>query len=343
MLENPHQYALEMFKDDHTPLGQVAVEVDWEPARESVCFSAARRGELPIWEAGRTASVEPVWHRTLGEPYLSGFRVAVSRNGSGEVGADFPLAYFSGLAQTASSYFVKRGQLKDGEYFKYSVLAFPRRDEPGAQTGLRLVAEEVAPTLALAETALASFLAQAAPAGTIEAGDMPAFIPRQVHEEAAALTRAAAENETGGILIGHLHRDSGIPDIFAEVTAQVPAEHTRGTSTRLTFTPETWTAVDAAIKLRRRHEVYLGFWHSHPVQEWCKDCPPEKQRGCNLAKGFFSADDQALFRTCFSRAYNLALVSSVIATGEVKHSLFGWRRGLIEPRGYYIIGGAHVA
>ena len=343
MLANPYQYALEMFNDDGTPLGQVPVDVDWEPAREWTRFLAIRRGELPVAEAGRAATVQPVWHGKLGEPYLGGFRVSISGNGAGGAAGDFPITYFAGLAQAASSQFVERGELKDGEYFKYSVVAFPRPAERPAAPGLGLTAEEIAPVLPLVETPLAGFLERGVPAGALEAPDMPVFIPRQVLEEAAALTRAAGERETGGILIGHLRRDAGLPEIFAEVTAQVWAEHTEGSTTRLTFTAQTWTAVQAAIALRRRGELYLGFWHSHPVQEWCKTCPPEKQRACSLAKGFFSADDQALFRAIFPRAYSVALVATVIAGDEVKHTLFGWRQGLVQPRGYYLIGGDHGA
>ena len=102
---------------------------------------------------------------------------------------------------------------------------------------------------------------------------------------------AASGRETGGILIGRLHHDAALPEIFAEVSAQIPAEHTLGTVARLTFTAETWSAASAAIRLRNQGEVYLGYWHSHPVREWCraKECTLEKQKTCRLAKDFFSA------------------------------------------------------
>ena len=57
---------------------------------------------------------------------------------------------------------------------------------------------------------------------------MPVFLPQRVLDEAAALTRAERGRETGGVLIGNLRHDPAVPDIFAEVTAQISAEHTRG-------------------------------------------------------------------------------------------------------------------
>ena len=99
----------------------------------------------------------------------------------------------------------------------------------------------------------------------IDADDMPVFVPQHLLDQVAEQTLAERGRETGGILIGNLHRDATLPEIFAEVTAQIPAEHTRGDAVKLTFTPDTWVAVDNAIKLRGRSEIYLGYWHSHPV------------------------------------------------------------------------------
>jgi hypothetical protein len=107
-----------------------------------------------------------------------------------------------------------------------------------------------------------------------------------------SISRCFADFE--GVL--RMHRDPALPEIFAEVSAQVPAEHTQGTVAKLTFTAETWSAAHAAIHLRNQQEVYLGYWHSHPVREWCKsrECSPEKQKTCHLAKDFFSEDDSAV-------------------------------------------------
>ena len=84
----------------------------------------------------------------------------------------------------------------------------------------------------------------------------------------------------------------------------------------------------------------LGWWHSHPVREWCKDCTRERQQTCALAAGFLSAHDRALHRHVFPRAYSLALVVNDVACGGPTFSLFGWRDGLLEPRGFLLVGTA---
>jgi hypothetical protein len=167
--------------------------------------------------------------------------------------------------------------------------------------------------------------------------DAPVFIPRQVFEEASAITRQAGAKETGGILIGHLRRDPEAAEIFLEVTAQIPARDAEADLTSLKFTPEVWTEVRAAIELRRRGEIMLGWWHSHPVREWCRECPIERQQKCAMASEFFSAHDRHLHRTVFPGAHSIALVANDTATDEVTFSAFGWRRGVIEPRGVYMV------
>jgi hypothetical protein len=173
---------------------------------------------------------------------------------------------------------------------------------------------------------------------------MPVFIPRRILDEAATLTMQTEHHETGGILIGHLHRDTGLPEIFAEATAQIPAEHTHSSATKLTFTAESWSAATAAIYLRNRSEIFLGYWHSHPVKDWCasRECSLEKQKHCRLVKDFFSEDDCAVMRAAFPRAYSLGLVANNTATDGVTFSLFGWREGGIHPRGFHVLEETHA-
>ena len=144
----------------------------------------------------------------------------------------------------------------------------------------------------------------------------------------------AEGRETGGILIGHLRRDASGPEAFVEVTAQIHARDAKGTSDRLTFTPEAWTSVASALELRARDEIMVGWWHSHPIHEWCKDCSHESRRTCPMARDFFSAHDRALHRTVFPRAYSVALVVNDTGDGRLTLSAFGWRDGQIQVRGF---------
>lgn len=332
-----YQYAVELFREDGSPLGQVPVTPDWEPALEWTHFLGVRRGRLPAVMAVGPGAVEPIWHPQLGEPYVAGFRVVISGNGGGEVSSEIPMACFRGLAQQASSTLVENGKLKPGELFQYRVCAFPKCQtdlQESPQVG-QFSVEAVVQPLPLEETPLESFLSESVLCGEgHEQEDLPVFIPQKVLDEAAALAREADGLETGGILVGKLHRDSRIREIFVEVTAQIPARHTHSQPTKLTFTAETWAAVQAAIKLRKKDEMMLGWWHSHP--DFCKNCEPEKRKTCKLSRPFFSSEDCALQRAIFVRAFNLGLLVSDHGSEGLAYNLFGWQQGMIASRGFYV-------
>ena len=65
------------------------------------------------------------------------------------------------------------------------------------------------------------------------------FIAPRVLEEAESQTHAFQGTETGGIMIGSLWQDTQAGEIFVEITAQIPAEHTASSNTKLTFTANT--------------------------------------------------------------------------------------------------------
>ena len=343
MLKNEYRYALMFFRDRRDALAQASVEVDWEPVREWAEFLALRRGALPPGAAGVTTTVLPVWHPKLGEPYVKGFGARVEADGAPASTAEFGSDFFKGFARQASAALVEGGLLGKGERFRYVVAAFPLPAKPQAPPAFKFTAEEVAQELTLRDVSLAALSGSSAAHGAAGPEDMPVFIPRAVLDEAAALSRDAGAKETGGVLIGHLCRDASAHEIFAEVTAQIHARRAVGELARLTFTHETWTEVRAALTLRRRGEVMLGWWHSHPLREWCKGCALEERPSCSMAADFFSAHDRALHRTVFPRAYSVGLVVNDLGEAGQTFSLFGWRRGLLEPRGFNVKGdGAEV-
>lgn len=341
-MKNDYQYSLMLYREGQTSLGQVAVNVDWEPAREWTAFRALRQGLVAADEPLTQFNVRPLWHPSLGEPYVKGFRLIIDAPCSREAAAEFTKSYFSDMAKEASGLLIKKGMLQKGEQFKYVVAAFPRTEAVPAGPKLNFTTEEAMPDLPLPGALLSDVAAESSFQGNHDANDMPVFVPQRVLDEARALSKAAGERETGGILIGHLNRDAGLPELFGRVTAQIPARHTEATLTSLTFTSETWTEVRSALELRRKGEIMLGWWHSHPVREWCKDCSAESQKVCVMAGDFFSAHDRALHRTIFPRAYSIALVVNDLAGDAATFSMFGWRLGLLEPRGFHVIGREHT-
>lgn len=325
-------YAIQILRADGTGAGQQAAPVDWAPAREWVRWLAVRRGIAPAEAFLAEARIDPVWAADRGAPFLAG--VAVEALGANGGEAVLPIEYFGDAAQTIARAMVAEERLADGEVFRYLPLAFAQADEaPGAKHS-----SAKAPDIAIAAGLPAEVADRASLEGEHDPDDARVLIPDEVLEEAAELTLAHSGVETGGVLIGRLRRDDPFADVYLEVTAQIPARHTEGSVTKLTFTPETWSDVRAAIALRRQGEIQLGSWHSHPVKAMCR-CPEEKRpNGCPLGRGFFSADDRVLHRTVFSRAFNVGLVVSDIHDAPPTFALFGWRRGLIERRGFHRIG-----
>jgi hypothetical protein len=344
-----YQYTLELYKKEGEQdyLGTFAIKPDWEPALEWARFSAIRSDPpTPLILSEDSGTIEPIWHRKVGTPYLEGFEAVVARGGRPAVTFEIPLAYVASLARAASSRLVEAGKLEAGESFQYLVCAYAcegRPDAPGPEEPSKFVVKSVGQVLDVRELDMESLLADSRPWGPVDEDQMPVFVPQRVIEEAVELMAAAGDTETGGILIGHLHRDRGGQGLFLEVTAQVRAQHAEHELTRLTFTPETWTAVDAALALRARGEIYAGWWHTHPARHWCDECPPETRQRCKSAGlpsgDFFSAHDVALHRAVFPRAYSVALVISdgCEDAGRPIWRLFGWRQGMLMARGFHVL------
>jgi proteasome lid subunit RPN8/RPN11 len=334
-MNSSYRFALEMFDQRGAPLAQEPVAVDLLPAEEWARFMALRTGVPEAAGASAHASLQPIWHLQRGRPYTEGFSIRLETSDHHEAASSFTALYFGEQAQVISSRLVERNLLQPGDGYRFIVAAYPGSEEPDPAPD-RFRTEEVSPDLPLRDGDLRARLRDTRPEGELVDGDYPVFIPRHLLDETAALARAAGSVEIGGILVGHLYRDAGSGEVFADVTAQIHAAHAQGDRSSLKFTPESWTQVRGVIDLRARDELMLGWYHSHPVHAWCAGCPVESRRRCALSNRFFSAHDRSLHRTVFSRAWGLALVVNDIGDGGPTHSLFGWRHGLVQSRGFHL-------
>jgi len=338
MLENRYRYALEFFKSDGAPLGRLPVDVDWEPALEHARFETLRRGVCGAAAYGASAAVQPLWSQETGEPHVDGFFMSLEPAGGPPAVFSFPRRYFRALASNCAAHFIHSGKLTSAETFRYRVVAFPEMrltSPPAAQFEMEELPVELPIRNVIAPPALeaAELVWPGIP------GDLKAFVPAAVLDEIAIQARQAGEKETGGFLIGYLCRDMKSSDLFVSITGQLPAEQALAESTRLTFTPATWTAARSTLNLRRRDEMFLGWFHSHPSFSWCRECSTEDRKQCRTAKDFFSAHDHLLHRTAFPQAYSLGLVANVIGEGaeqEITFSTFGWREGIVQLRGLQV-------
>jgi proteasome lid subunit RPN8/RPN11 len=343
-MDNGTRFVMELLRSTGEPIGHAAVDPDWEPALEWTRLAGLRTRGVWAPEAAAERGIEPLWETTLGEPYMRGFRVHVGRTAESAWSADFPLTYFKAQARAARARLVEQGVLGDGDAFLYRLTAFRGTAAHEAPSARAFDTEDTPPPLALLDTPLDPWLAASLPQHDIDPTDVVAFLPQDVLDEATTLTLAAGDAETGGFLIGHLHRardpqtSDAAHDIFVEVTALVPARHTVGARTKLTFTADTWTDARGAIALRGRGEQLLGWFHSHPQVAWCraKGCSEDAQRSCPQAASFLSEDDCLLHRTMFPRAFTLALLITHTFAGCVP-ALFGWRQGQIATRGFHVL------
>lgn len=358
-----HRFVIEVLKNEET-LGQFPLPLwAFDPAVESLRFLEIRRGlRFPTINDSDLAVLEPVWDREAGAPRVEAFRMRLVPSGPGGGGhsiesddgtglrVEIPLVITRGAAVEVTADLVKEGKLTEGETFRYRVLAFPGLSAPvgheaegPAQRDGGLAFESVAQPLDVDDRPLAEFTDRAVFQGPDSGGGMPVLLPDLVLQEAEALKVEAGECETGGVLIGHLHRDRDLPEVYVEVTAQIPARHVEATSSRLTFTAETWADVRNAIEIRRRGEIMVGWWHSHPAREWCKDCDPSRWSACRLARAFFSKEDRQLHATVFPRAYSVALVVGDRVGGDRSwegfSALYGWDHGLVVERGFHVLDG----
>ena len=320
-----HLYAVQVVREDGTEVGQVPIQVDWEPARESLRLAALESGVPTDAAFLLECAIHPIWHAERGQPFLGGIEMSA---GAGELRETLSLEYFSDAARSVTKRMVAEGTLQKGDLVRCLPVAFaePVREEPS----LTRHGRPIPPRIPLREGLLPEYASQASLFGTTDQ-ELPVFVPRDVLEQATEQTEREPGRETGGILIGNLWRDRESGSLFVGVTAQIPARHTEATSSKLTFTPETWSDLQAALTLRGKQEIMVGWWHSHPVREWCKACAPEKRAECALAQGFLSEDDRMLHRTVFPRAYSVALVVNDLESGPT-FSLFGWSGGRIATR-----------
>lgn len=339
-----HQYALDLLTEAGDLLEHTVVTPDWQAALEWVHFEGIRDGQLGAVTRTGPGEIDPVWDARHGEPYVGGFRVTVRGPDGRTAARELPKTYLRGLAQDASVDLVKRGILAKNSTFRWVVRAVPAPGEAPVRHDDGFGVEEIAQPIPIDEAALSSFEDAVVVAGDDDEapGQVPVFLPRAVLDQATALAIASGDLETGGVLVGKLHRDVAsddgrTPGLFVEVTAQVPAPHTRSETTKLTFTGDTWAAVRDAIALRRRGEMMMGWWHYHP--DWCRlrDCPPERRRECTAASPFFSAEDVHLHATCFPAGHQVALLVSQSTAAGLTSSLFGWWEGRVVSRGFHVI------
>lgn len=330
------QFATEFTGPDAQPLGQHPIEPDWLPAEEALRFEWLRQGhDSPI--RASDIHITPQWTEA-GAPYVA----SVSVTASGTPSVSIPVSFFRAEARKIESALVEQEKLKKGDSYTFKTLAYARArpSAPLKPDVFNIEEEEVEPPLT--ERDIDELVSQSTTDDEAAESEsaLRVFIPQSILDETRALGEAAGNIETGGILIGHVHRDPARSVIFLEVTAQIPAAHTSASATSLSFSDDTWLAARAAIAIRNRNEQPILWWHSHPSKWFCNEtCPMEQRLKCAMQQSFLSADDLLLHRTVFSKAWQAALLVNVADAGTT-HTVWGWSEGSVRQISFRVLDGA---
>ena len=100
-----------------------------------------------------------------------------------------------------------------------------------------------------------------------EPGDYNILFSQKAYRDVVRHLNTDTTREHGGLLLGYATGTSGpaVPTVL--VTHSLPAKHTAGTPTSLTFTNETWAEWDIVAEEVHRLGIDLkrvGWYHSHP-------------------------------------------------------------------------------
>jgi proteasome lid subunit RPN8/RPN11 len=273
-------------------------------------------------------------------PQATGFEVVFLLPNGGERRQSFGLDYFKTLARRHAARLVLAGRLPADGTVVCRLSAFADEPVRTARKGLMIDLEAEPATLPIRQGRRRSHGPSAAwDAPTVS--DFPVLVPRHVLEEAVAEARQAPEREVGGVLLGHLRRDSDDGQLYLEITCAIPCEGTKATELSVTFTHETWARVREVVDIRGEGELIVGWVHSHPFR-LCAECPSPIAAECQAKVLFYSVDDEFLMELTFGRPFMVGLLTAVeprleSALGHLPVKLFGWRDGNIEPRGFEVI------
>lgn len=335
-----YRFQAEVISAAGVSLGEIPISPDWGPAYECCRLQGLRRGHSVPAVRADCVSVAPEWHGKAGEPFVDQVRISVPDACGEPVSCEFPLEYFRAAVEKGAEGLVRSGKLLVGEQFRFRVFAFATaasRSPRAADTDV-LEGELLNNDLVIQDRSIGPLRATSQLRGIDSAsGDqLPTFIPSHVIDECRELAIASPEIETGTILLGHLCRDPQTSELFLEISAGITARHTIAERHSLTFTAESWVAVDAAIRLRDSGEIIGGWSHSHPW--FCAKCDPASRSICPFAKPVFSEADRSVHRTVFGLGFQVAMLLSLYGD-EVGPAcdLFGWSSGSIRAHEYYVV------
>lgn len=141
--------------------------------------------------------------------------------------------------------------------------------------------------------------------------DVRVIFAQRAYEEVNEHARSGPGQEVGGALLGKAYRYEGTT--YIEVRNIIPAQLTEAGTAHVTFTPDTWSAINRQRDERFPDLNIVGWYHTHPNMEI-----------------FLSQDDKFLHQSFFPEPWQVALV-----VDPYKHhgNFFIWEDGTIRSTG----------
>jgi len=152
--------------------------------------------------------------------------------------------------------------------------------------------------------------------GTIDESTMQIFVHQSALERILAFSAKDTRRESGGFLIGGLHEDK---QVYVEVHNFLPAVDTRPRAASLTFTHETWAAMNRQVEERFPDQIVIGWHHTH------------------LDIGvFLSGYDLFIHRNFFSAPWQIAMVVDPLKN---EFEFYQWRNDQVIDCGFFYVAG----
>jgi proteasome lid subunit RPN8/RPN11 len=150
--------------------------------------------------------------------------------------------------------------------------------------------------------------------GAVYDDSIPIVLHERVFEEIVEYSHRDLRRETGGFLLGGLYEADRA---YIEIRNFLPAVDTHSCAVSLTFTHDTWGAMNRQAAERFPDDKVVGWHHTHP--------------GLGV---FLSAYDLFVHRNYFSAPFHVALVVDPKAQ---EFGFFQWRGAEIVDCGFLFL------
>ncbi|MBN2329698.1 MAG: hypothetical protein JXR73_21330 [Candidatus Omnitrophica bacterium] len=333
MIENHYDYCVEIHSKEDGLIAKCRMNIDWAPAVEDALWRGICLGVLDAFHPDGDIAIEPSFDPELQAPYIAGFsiRLPIANH---PFSVEFNSQYFWMQLYPLTSLLHQQNQSGDKNAYYYQFFAMKKSSFVETETKSSIKIKALEPAFSMISIDLQSYREKSESVDNPQK-EFPVFIRRTVLDECIEQSKEAGSLEIGGVLLGSVGKDKD--ETFLEITHQIPVQ-SPGTLNKLEFKPETWEYMRWKVQQRGVQGDWIGWWHTHSyLKDVCHKCEKYKTNSCHAGSLFFSTDDYAVQRTVFPRAYSVALVIGESPCAGLQYGLWGWRKGLMERRGFYVL------